>query len=35
MLLGGREKEHWYEIGYNNQIKIQENKYLSFINYLI
>ena len=35
MFSGGLEKEQWHKMGYNNQIKIQEIKYISFINYLI
>ena len=35
MFLGGVEKEHWHEISYNNQIKIQEINSISLINYLI
>ena len=35
MFLGGIEKEQLHEISYNNQIKIQEIKSISLINYLI
>ena len=35
MFSGGLEKEQWHKMGYNNQIKIQEIKYISFMNYLI